>query len=61
MSVYTRAGQRTGFDRLRSFVGVSVPVSRTMRLEPGYMNEYVNGRPDDHANHIASVTMNLNF
>lgn len=57
----TQAGQRTGFDRLRSFAGVSVPISRTMRIEPGYMNEYINGRPNDRVNHIASLTMNLNF
>lgn len=57
----TRAGQRTGFDRLRSFAGVSLPLSKTMRIEPGYMNEYVSGRIDDRVNHIASVTVNLNF
>lgn len=57
----TQAGQRTGFDRLRSFAGVSVPVGKSLRLEPGYMNEYVKGRTDDRANHIASLTMNLNF
>lgn len=58
----TQAGQRTGFDRMRNFAGVSLPVNDQMRLEPGYMNEYVRRRgADDRMNHIASVTMNLNF
>lgn len=58
----TQAGQRAGFDRMRNFAGVLLPVNDTMRLEPGYMNEYVRRRgTDDRVNHIASVTMNLNF
>lgn len=58
----TQAGQRTGFDRMRNFAGISLPVTATMRLEPGYMNEFISRRgTDDRANHIASVTMNLNF
>lgn len=58
----TQAGQRGGFDRLRNFAGVSLPVNDQMRLEPGYMNEYVRRRGvDDRVNHIASVTVNLNF
>jgi hypothetical protein len=52
-------GQRAGFDRMRNFVGVSAPISKSARIEPGYMNEYVDAT--DRTHHIASLTVNLNF
>lgn len=52
-------GQPSGFDRSRTFAGISVPLSRTLRAEPGYMYERIRQRGDDRHNHIASVTLNL--
>jgi hypothetical protein len=52
-------GQPTGFDRARNFAGLSVPLSRTIRAEPGYMYEPIRQRGADRHNHIASVTLNL--
>lgn len=54
-------GQRAGLDRFRNFAGVSVPLTKSMRLEPGYLNEYINATGSDRINHIASMTVNLNF
>lgn len=57
----TAWGQRQGFDRLRSFAGVAVPLARGVSVEPGYMNEYVRRAGRDRANHIASLTVNTSF
>lgn len=35
-------GARAGFDRLRTFVGLSLPLAGTSTLEVGYMNQTVN-------------------
>jgi hypothetical protein len=57
----TRWGQRSGFDRMRNFAGIAVPVAKGMSIEPGYMNEYVRRRGPDRMNHIASITLNTSF
>jgi hypothetical protein len=57
----TAWGQPAGLDRWRNFVGVSVPVAATLRVEPGYMNEVVEQRGPDRMNHIASLTLNLSL
>lgn len=57
----TAWGQPAGLDRWRNFLGISVPVASTLRIEPGYMNEVVEQRGQDRMNHIASVTLNLSL
>ena len=57
----TRWGQPGGLDRWRNFLGVSLPVASTLRVEPGYMNEVIEQRGPDRMNHIASVTLNLSL
>jgi hypothetical protein len=57
----TRWGQRSGFDRMRNFAGVALPVNANISVEPGYMNEYVKLSAQDRMNHIASLTVNTVF
>ncbi len=54
-------GARAGFDQLRLMAGVSLPVSRTLSVETGYLAQYVNGRPRDRLNHVVPVTVALRF
>jgi hypothetical protein len=53
-------GAREGFDRLRSFAGVEVPVAGKSTVEVGYLNQYVKnrGRADD-VDHVLLVTLQL--
>lgn len=46
---------RAGIDRWRTFAGVNVPVTKTLSLEPGYLNQYVRRRGDDLVNHVAAM------
>lgn len=51
-------GARKGFDQLRSFAGVEIPVKGKSTVEVGYLNHLVNdagGR--QRINHVASITM----
>lgn len=57
----TRWGQPGGLDRWRNFLGVSLPVASTLRVEPGYMNEVIEQRDQDRMNHIASLTLNFSL
>lgn len=54
-------GPREGFDRWRNFVGVSVPITQGVMLEPGYLNQAVFRLGEDRLDHIASVTMFYRF
>jgi hypothetical protein len=49
---------RGGFDQLRSFAGVELPLAGRSTLEAGYMNQAINDRgPRNRMNHIASLTL----
>jgi hypothetical protein len=53
-------GARSGFDQLRSFVGVEVPIKGKSTVEAGYLNQLVNRSGGATAvNHVASVTLNI--
>lgn len=55
-------GARGGFDQLRSFVGLGLPVSRRMTVETGYLNQLVNLRHGDTAiNHAAVLSIAYRF
>lgn len=54
-------GPREGFDRWRNFVGVAVPITKGVTLEPGYLNQAVFREGEDRFDHIASVTMFYRF
>lgn len=51
-------GQKSGFDQLRGFAGVALPVGRGISVEAGYSGQYVS-RParEDRMNHIASLSL----
>lgn len=53
-------GARKGFDRLRSFAGLELPIAGKSTVEVGYLNQYVNnrGRADD-SDHVLLVTLQL--
>jgi hypothetical protein len=51
-------GARKGFDQLRSFAGLEIPVKGRTTVEAGYLNQRVNqtrGRIGD--NHVASISL----
>jgi hypothetical protein len=57
----TTWGQPAGFDRLRTFAGIALPLGKGASLEPGYMNEWIARKGADRVNHIASLTINSTF
>jgi len=50
-------GARDGLDQVRTFVGVGFPIASGLRLEPGYLNQYVVRRGEDRVNHVFSATL----
>jgi len=54
-------GPREGFDRWRNFVGVAVPLSTELTVEPGYLNQAVFRPGEDRFDHIASITAFYRF
>lgn len=53
-------GARGGFDQIRNFVGLEIPVGGTSTLEAGYLNHYVDQPgPRSRMNHVASLTLFL--
>lgn len=57
----TSWGQRSGLDRWRNSAGVSIPVSKVVTLEPGYINQWVVAPGPDRIHHIANVSMSARF
>lgn len=57
----TSWGQRSGLDRWRNSVGLSVPISKTVTLEPGYINQWVVARGSDRVHHIGNVSLSARF
>ncbi|HQS95493.1 MAG: hypothetical protein B7Y31_02025 [Novosphingobium sp. 16-62-11] len=56
----TTWGQRAGFDQLRVFGGVGVPLARGIALEAGYSGQYVNRfNAPDRMNHIGSLALTI--
>lgn len=54
-------GQRDGLHLWRSFAGVSVPISKTVTLEPGYLHQRAYRVGPDAVTHAAAVWINLQF
>lgn len=50
-------GARSGFDQLRSYIGVRMPMTDKLTLEAGYLNQYINRSNEDAVNHIASLRL----
>lgn len=54
--------RQSGFERMRNFAGISVPVSKKISVEAGYLNQYFfirNG--EDQSDHVASLILSGNF
>lgn len=54
-------GARQGFDQNRLFAGVAWKMAANVRLEFGYLNQYVRGRLQDNMNHVLSTSLSLSF
>lgn len=53
-------GQRGGYDRMRHAIGLSIPLSRALKIDPGYLNQYRFGRDGarDRMDHALTLTLN---
>lgn len=54
-------GTSKGFDQNRLFAGIAWNASSKVRLEFGYLNQYVRDRLQDSMNHVLSTSLFLNF
>lgn len=52
---------RSGIDRWRNQVGINVPLSKAIALEPGYMNQYVRRAGSDLVDHIAVMNVAIKW
>lgn len=52
-------GTRTGFDRVRTFAGVELPIAGRSTVEAGYLNQVVRAGGDTSMQHVAAVTLML--
>jgi len=52
-------GQRRDLDRIRTFVGATVPLSAKVRLEPGYLNQAVFRRGRDRMDHVLAANLSV--
>lgn len=51
-------GQRGGFDQMRTFAGLEVPLAGRSTMDVGYLNQAINDpRGNSRMNHVASVTL----
>jgi len=57
----TDYGARRGFDQNRAFVGVNWAFKPSLRLEVGYLNQYINNKDTNNMNHVFSTMFNLFF
>ncbi len=53
--------QRGGIGLWRNFVGINVPLGKSFRLEPGYLNQYVVRNGADRIDHIANFAISASF
>lgn len=54
-------GAQSGFDQNRGFLGLGYVVTRRLRIEMGYLNQYIDGATVDRLNHVFSTTVALTF
>lgn len=54
--------KQSGLDRMRNLVAINTPLTKTVSLEAGYLNQhgFVRGGPDT-SDHVASLALSLNF
>lgn len=61
VSLNRTSAVRPGIDQVRSFAGVSVPISKAADVEAGYLNQYLNRPSGDRSNHALSVSLAYRF
>lgn len=54
-------GQRRGYERMRNFVGLQLPIADRLAAEVGYLNQYGFAPVRDTADHIVSTTFSYAF
>jgi uncharacterized protein DUF2490 len=54
-------GATKGFDQNRAFAGFGYDFDKQIRVEVGYLNQFISTAPDDKLNHIAVFSLYLNF
>lgn len=57
----TDYGAHRGFDQNRAFAGVNWAATPHLKVEIGYLNQYVNGKVNDSMNHVLSTAFNYAF
>lgn len=59
----TRWGQRSGYERMRNIVGLTVPVARGLSADIGYLNQYRPGRGGarDQMDHALNVQLTIDL
>lgn len=57
----TRWGQRSGYERMRNSIGITVPLARRLSTDIGYLNQYRFGRGGarDQMDHAMTLTLSL--
>jgi hypothetical protein len=57
----TRWGQRSGYERMRNAIGITVPLARRLSTDIGYLNQYRFGRRGarDQMDHAMTLTLSL--
>ncbi|MDZ7587636.1 MAG: DUF2490 domain-containing protein [Parasphingorhabdus sp.] len=55
------AFQRDGIGLWRNFIGISAPLGKNFRLEPGYLNQYVVRTGADRIDHTINVAISVNY
>jgi hypothetical protein len=53
----TAWGQQAGFEQLRSFAGIGIPLSERLTLEAGYLNQRFIRPGDDGSNHVLNINL----
>ena len=57
----TSWGQRSGWERMRNAVGVQIPLTRHVRADVGYLNQYLRRPGEDEDAHVANLALSLNW
>ncbi|MBW8294463.1 DUF2490 domain-containing protein [Sphingopyxis sp.] len=56
------SGSNSGLEQWRNFIGVNVPVTKSVALEAGYLNRYIKRRnAPNRVDHIFPVTLSYRF
>lgn len=55
-------GASAGFDQIRNFIGLEIPVGGASTVEAGYLNQFINRRTTpDRMNHAASLALFVRY